>query len=162
MPFDPSRQWLAAGITGLARHREWDAVATADAPGVAGDEIEFVALPDGRVLVETTTSELDPAPLAGALASSLEPPYRALGVRRPELWVVGALALDVVELEIDARGDSVEVVRDDAGLRVRVDGLPSLDTFRELERMGAARARSYVVRAQRLDGPLFEVEVEAL
>jgi hypothetical protein len=162
MPFDPSRQWLAAGITGLARHREWDAVATVDAPGVAGDEVEFVALPDGRVLVEATTSELDPAPLAGALAGSLESPYRALAVRRPELWVVGALALDVVELAADARGDSVEVVRDDAGLRVRVDGLPSLDAFRELERIGAARAPSYVVRAQRLDGALFEVEVEAL
>src|SRR4029450_5135589 len=111
-------------ITGLARHREWDAVATVDAPGVAGDEVEFVALPDGRVLVEATTSKLDPGVWAGALAGSLEPPYRALGVRRPELWVVGALALDVVELATDARGSAVEVVRDEAGLRVRVDGLP--------------------------------------
>mgnify|MGYP006173798901 CR=1 FL=1 len=28
---DPAREWLAAGITGLARGREWDAVATAEA-----------------------------------------------------------------------------------------------------------------------------------
>ena len=30
-PIDPGSHWLEAGITGLARQREWDAVATADA-----------------------------------------------------------------------------------------------------------------------------------
>jgi len=162
MSLDPSRQWLAAGITGLARHREWDAVTTVAAGGAAGDEVELVALPGGRLLVEATTSEVDPALLAAALAGSIEPPYRALEVRRQELWVVGALALEVVELAADVRGDAVEVVRDETGARARIDGLPSLAVPPELERTGAARSNEYVVRAQRLDGRLFEVEVEAL
>jgi hypothetical protein len=162
MSLDPSRQWLAAGITGLARQREWDAVVTCVAPGASGDEVEFVALPGGRVLVEATTSGSDAAPLVAALTSSIEPPYRAVGVRRPELWVVGAIALEVVELANEVRGDAVEVVGDDAGVRVRVDGLPSLDAVPELVRIGKARAQFYVVRAQRLDGRLFEVSVEAL
>jgi len=161
MSLDPSRQWLAAGITGLARHREWDAVTTVAAGGAAGDEVELVALPGGRLLVEATTSEVA-ALLAAALAGSIEPHYRALGVRRPELWVVGALALEVVELAADVRGDAVEVVRDETGARARIDGLPSLAVPPELERTGAARSNEYVVRAQRLDGRLFEVEVEAL
>jgi hypothetical protein len=162
MSLDPSRQWLAAGITGLARQREWDAMVTVSAPGAGGDEVEFVVLPDGALVVEATTSQVDPALLADALAGAVEPPYRALGVRRPELWVVGALALEVVSIGRDVRGDSVEVVRDEAGARIRIDGLPSLDAMPELERLGEARAQSYVVRAQRLAGQHFEVEVEPL
>ena len=37
---------------GIARPREWDAVVTADAPGLRGDAVVFVALPDGELLVE--------------------------------------------------------------------------------------------------------------
>jgi hypothetical protein len=162
MSLDPSRQWLAAGITGLARHREWDAVVTTAAPGAVGDEIEFVALPAGRLLVERVTADVDPALLAESLIGSLEPPYRALGVRRPELWVLGAVAIEVVELAEDPRGDEIEVVKDAAGTRVRVDGLPSLVGVPELERIGSARSAAHVVRAQRLTQSLFEIEVEAL
>jgi len=50
-PIDPGSHWLEAGITGLPRQKEWDAVATSDAPGTVGDEVEFVALSDGRLLV---------------------------------------------------------------------------------------------------------------
>jgi hypothetical protein len=117
-------------------------------------------LPEHQV-VERTTSQTEPALLTAALAGVLEPPYRALCIRRPELWVIGAVALDVVELA-DVRGDDVEVVRDDEGVRVRVDGLPSLERVPELERFGERRGRDYVVRAQRLAEALFEVEVEAL
>ena len=52
MPVDPGRHWLEAGITGIARVREWDAVVTVSASGVPGDEAEFVALPDGRLVGE--------------------------------------------------------------------------------------------------------------
>lgn len=162
MSLDPSRQWLAAGITGLARQREWDAVVTTAAPGAVGDEIEFVALAAERLLVERATAEVDPALLAESLIGSLEPPYRALGVRRPELWVVGAVAIEVVELAEDPRGDEIEVVSDAAGTRVRVDGLPSLVGVPELERIGAARSAAHVVRAQRLTESFFEIEVEPL
>jgi hypothetical protein len=159
---DPSRQWLAAGITGLARYREWDAVVTASAPGSAGDEIELVALADGVFLVERKTTDVDPQPLLAALAGVVEPPYRALGIRRPELWVVGAVGLEVVALGDDLRGSEIEVVRDEAGVRVRIDGLPAPEQVPELEGLGEARGGSYVVRARRLKGTLFEVEVEAL
>jgi hypothetical protein len=159
---DPSRQWLAAGITGLARHREWDAVVTTVAPGEVGDEVEFVVLEAGRLLVERATGVVDAARLAESLVDVLEPPYRALGVRRPELWVIGSVAIEVVDLSDDLRGDEIEVVTDDAGTRVRVDGLPSLDSAPALERIGAARSPAYVVRAQRLVESLFEIEVEPL
>jgi hypothetical protein len=162
MALDPSRQWLAAGITGLARHREWDAVVTTPAPGAPGDEIELTVLPDGELLVERSTTELDATPLAAALVGALAPPYRALAVRRSELWVVGAVSIATVDLTEDIRGDDVEVVQDEAGLRVRIDGRPALERLPELERLGEARAASYVVRARRLAGAVFEIEVEPL
>ncbi len=162
MPLDPGKHWLEAGITGLARPREWDAVATSESPGTEGDEAEFVALPDGRLLVEGSPSGFDPAPLAAALAGSIVPPYRAVGVRRPELWVVGACAIQVLEVTDDLGGDKVEVVQSADELAVRVDGVTSLTHLPQLEQLGAARWEKYVVRARRLAGRLFEIEVEPL
>ena len=109
LPLDPGRHWLEAGITGLARQREWDAVATAEGPGAPGDETQFVALQDGRLLIESGPSRFDAAALAEALEGSLDPPYRAYAVRRDELWAVGATAIEVARLEPDPRGEDLEL-----------------------------------------------------
>jgi hypothetical protein len=162
VPLDPGRHWLEAGITGLARPREWDAVATVELPGDPGDEAVFVALSDGRLLIEACPSGFDADPLAAALAGAIEPPYRAVAVRRPELWAVGACAIQVVQLVEDPGGDSVEIVRSADGVATRIGGVPSLATLPQLEGMGSGRFATYVVRARRLVGPLFEVEVEPL
>lgn len=162
MPLDPGRHWLAAGITGIPRQREWDAVATAQGPGSPGDEAEFVVLSDGRVLAETAPSGFDAAPLVTALAGSIDPPYRAVGLRRPKLWAVGARVIRVLELPRDRQGDVLEVVRNADGLSIRVDGLPSLTPVPELEQLGTARFATFVARAERLTDALFEVEVEPL
>lgn len=162
MPLDPARHWLAAGITGLARQREWDVVVTTEGPGSPGDETQFVHLAGGRLLVESASEGMEPESLAAALEGSIEAPYRAVGVRRPRLWAVGACSIEVVELEQDPLGETVEVVRDDSGLKLRIDGLPSLEHLPELERLGEARSATYVVRARRLDGRIFEVEIEPL
>lgn len=160
-PVDPGKHWLEAGITGLARQREWDAVATAEAPGSAGDEVEFVALADGRLLVHAGPDGFDPGPLAAGLEGAIERPYRAVGVRREELWAVGASAIETAELFLDD-GDEFELVRNADGMSLRVDGTPAAKVVPELERLGEARAATYVVRASRLMGALFEIEVEPL
>jgi hypothetical protein len=158
MPLDPAREWLAAGITGLARGREWDAVALADAPETAGEELEFVALPDGRLLADA----VDATPFAAALAGAIEPPYRAVAVRRDDVWAVGGRSIRVFELGAELGGDSVEIVHNADGMSLRVDGIPSNAKVPELEALGASRFATFVVRAHRLDGALFEVEVEPL
>jgi hypothetical protein len=161
-PVDPGNHWLEAGITGLARQREWDAVATVEAPGAPGDEAEFVALADGRVLVDAGPAGFDCEPLAAALEGSIERPYRALALRRPELWTIGARSIAVAELQRDPDGDVLELVRTADGVTLQIDGLPSLTHMPELEELGAARFPTFVVRVQRLEGKLFEVEVEPL
>jgi hypothetical protein len=163
MPLDPAREWLAAGITGLARGREWDAVATLQAAGVAGDELAFVALPDGT-FVHESSSDANPAPFAAALSESISPPYRALAVRRPELWAVGAVAIEVQRLDPDPRGDELELVRSQSGLELSIDGVPAEPTQASaLERIANARVPgAFAAHGHRLRGDLWELSVLAL
>lgn len=161
MPLDPGSHWLEAGITGLARQREWDVVATAEAPGTPGDEAQFVALGDGRLLVEDGPADFDPVPLGGALEGAIEAPYRAVAVRRSEQWAVGACTIEVVRLEPDPRGDELELTWDGSSLALVVDGVPAGSSNADaLERLAAAREDGpYAAHAQRLEGSLWEVRV---
>jgi hypothetical protein len=159
LPHDPGPHWGEVGIHGLHRQREWDAVVTVEADGVTGDERAFVALTDGRLVAE------DDAGDATAIASriSTPPPYRARAVRRDErTWVVAVRRIDTVELSDDPGGDFVELAWDGAERTVRIDGEPTLAGVPELERLGAARGRAYVVTASRLEGAVWEVSVALL
>ncbi|MGH3135122.1 MAG: hypothetical protein ACRDPV_01340 [Gaiellaceae bacterium] len=163
-PIDPGNHWLEAGITGLARQREWDAVATSEAPGTPGDEAEFVALADGRLLVDAGPDGFDPAPLAAVLEGAIDRPYRALAVRRPELWTVGASAIETARLDPDPRGDDLELAWDGAALSLIADGMPAdPSTAAALERLATSReSGAYAAHAGRLEGDLFEISVLAL
>jgi hypothetical protein len=163
-PIDPGEHWLEAGITGLPRQREWDAVATAEAPGTPGDEAEFVALDDGRLLVEEAPDGFDPAPLAAALAGAIAPPYRASAMRRPELWAVGAMAIEVARLDPDPDGDDLELTWDGSMLALVVDGRPfDPSAAPALERIASDReSGAYAAHAHRLEGNVFELLVLAL
>jgi len=163
-PIDPGNHWLEAGITGLARQREWDAVATSDAPGTPGDEAAFVALADGRLLVDAGPDNFDPEPLAAALEGALERPYRALAMRRPEMWAVGASEIETARLDPDPRGNDLELTWDGATLALVADGMPAdPSSAAALERLAAAReSGAYAAHAGRLDGDLFEISILAL
>jgi hypothetical protein len=163
-PVDPGEHWLAAGITGLPRQREWDAVATSDVSGDEGVEVEFVALPDGRLILEEAPSGFDASPLAAALEGSIEPPYRASAFRRPELWAVGATKIEVARLDPDPHGDDLELTWDGATLALTEDGRPaSPGGASALEAIARTRERgAYAAGAHRLEGDLFEISVLAL
>jgi hypothetical protein len=164
MPLDPGREWLAAGITGLQRQREWDAVATATLDGVvAGDEVAFVALADGTFVLEAD-GDPDPTPFAAALGDDIAPPYRALAVRRPEMWAVGAVAIEVERLDPDPRGSELELTWNGSEVLLTIDDLPA-DPGRAsaLERIASARVDgAYAAHAHRLRGDVWELSVLAL
>ncbi len=164
MPLDPGKDWLAAGITGLPRQREWDAVATVEASGVPGEEASFVALADGGFVVEAAPDEFDPAPLAAALESRIAPPYRAVAHRRPEVWAVGARAIEVARLAPDPDGDELELTWNGSALALTVDRMPAgPERAAALERIAAAREPGpYAAHAHRLRGDLWEISVLAL
>jgi hypothetical protein len=150
------------GVHAPGRPRRWDAVVTAEAPDVEGDEIVFSALPDGSLVV-AAGRDAAVEPLAGALEAELAPPYRAHAVRRTDaLWVVGAVATEVLEVREAVEGDEIELVMRDGERSLVVDGERVFGSVPTLERHAAGRHDSYVARAERLDGDLWEVEVLAL
>lgn len=150
-----------AGIHGLHRLREWDAVLTVGAPDLGGDHAVFVALPDGTVLVEEGDGDFEP--LAGAVEAELEPPYRAEAVRRhEELWAVAARTIEVVEFAEDPGGDELTLTVRNGERELFVDDVRTFGGCRALERLVEGRFDSYAVRAARLDGDLWEVDVSPL
>jgi hypothetical protein len=163
MPLDPGREWLAAGITGLQRQREWDVVATVDGDGAPGDEVEFVGLADGTFVVESEGSA-GPEPFAAALGESIEAPYRALAVRRPEMWAVGAVAIEVERLDPDPRGAELELTWNGSELELTIDDVPAdASGAAALERIASERMDgAYAAHAHRLRGDLWEISVLAL
>ena len=166
-PHDPGPRWGEVGIHGIARPREWDAVVNAEAPRLGVGQLEFVTLPDGTLVVDDDVQgELEPGsldPLAAALESQLAPPYRAEAVwRGGSSWGVAARRIEVAELPPEVEGDELvlSVAGDERSLTV--DGQVSRARIPALERLGAARGESFVVRAQRLAEQAWEIEVSLL
>jgi len=149
---EPRAPWREVGIHGMQRAREWDVTVTTEAAGIEGDAATFVVLPDGSVLVEEgPDSSLQP--LADAVERELPPPYRARAARqRGDLWAVQARRLEVVKIRNDPDGDTIELTSDS----LLVDGKRAFGSVPELE------GRGDVVRAERLDGDLWEVRASPL
>lgn len=151
---EPARpSWDHAGVHGIPRPRRWDAVATVEAPGLTGDQREFVLLADGTLLGEESDVIL-------AEAVAAEPPFRAQAIRRDgDLWAVGANRIVVVELDDDPGGESIELAVHQGERTLLVDGARVFGSVPALERLLDGDG---AVRAERLDDNLWEVAVAAL
>lgn len=161
-PIDPRHPfWQVVGIHGIPREREWDDVASAEAPGLPGDEVEFVALADGSLVVDEDVPEGTLAPLDDAL--SLPEPYHAFGLRQSEdVWSVAAKRVQVVEVPEDVPGDEIQFVVSEETRTLIVDDVESKASIPSLEAFAAGQFGSFVVNASRLDDLLWEVTVTPL
>ncbi|HTS72923.1 MAG TPA: hypothetical protein VMG74_04365 [Gaiellaceae bacterium] len=158
---EPGSRSGLTGVDGVPRPRRWDAVAPAQAPGLTGNEVHFVALPNGDLVVDENQPENTLAPLAEAIEQTLRPPYRAEAIRRDgESWGVAARRIEVAVFEAD--GDELEVVANDDGRTLVVDGEQAFGGVPELQRIGERQGITYVVRARRLEGTFWEVEAHPL
>jgi hypothetical protein len=145
------------GIHGIPRERQYDAVATTDAPDAVGDSARFVGLEDGSLLIEEGDGDL--TSLADAIEHEIARPYRATAVRRGETtWAIAAHRLRVIELP-EPGGDEIELVLNGEEKTLVVDRNRSFGTMPELEQLADGNA---VIRAARLDGALWEVRVDPL
>jgi len=158
-PIDPRHPfWQVVGIHGIPREREWDAVASAEAPGLPGDEVEFVALEDGSLVVDEDVPDGTLGPLADAL--SLPAPYHAFGLRQEaDIWTVAARQVHVLEVPEEVDGDELQLVVTDETRTLLVDDLPSSVPVPSFEAFAAEQFGSFVLRASRLDDLLWEVTV---
>jgi hypothetical protein len=143
--------------------RQWDAVGTAEAPGLPGDTLDFAALPDGTILVEDELPEDALSPLVEVVEQALAPPYRARAVRTDgALWAVAANAIRVVEVTAEIPGDTVSLAVQDGERTLLVDERPAWESIPAFEQHGAAVHADFVLSAERLDGNLWAVEVNPL
>jgi len=150
------------GIHGVPRARRWDAVASAEAPGLRGDLVHFVALADGTLVVDEDEPDDSLAPLADAIEGVIAPPYRAEAVRQgAATWAVAGSRIVVVEAP-GLKGDEAQLVATREGRVLQVDGRTTLASAPTLQRAGEAQGSEYVVRATRLDGDLWEVDATPL
>ena len=150
------------GIHGLARSRRWDAVVTAEVPGLAGETHAFVVLADRTLLPLDDEAAEVLAPLAAALGDAVERPYRAEAVARGGgRWAVGAVRTRVEELH-GVAATEIELAVRDGRRSASVDGRPVFGPFPVLERIAAAERGDVVVRAWRLAGDSWEVEISPL
>jgi len=163
-PLDPDHPLQQiAGIHGVPRPREWDAVASAEAPGVPGGELEFVVLEDGTLVVDEDLPEGVLSPLADALEITIEPPYHAYARRREQdIWAVAAFVVDVVEVPEELPGDTVSISVQDGLRESLVGGQPYGYRIQSLEQFAEADFEAYVLEGTRIDGELWEVTVSPL
>jgi hypothetical protein len=143
--------------------REWDATAVVDAPGLEGNEVSFVALPDGSLVVDEEVGDESLSPLADGIEEQLPPSYRARGIRRDgDVWAVAANAIEVADLGPDVEGDEIELVSRAGERTLTVDGARSFGGVPELEQLAEKHSPDYVAHASRIDGNLWEVQVSPL
>lgn len=147
---DPRPAWQETGIHGIHRPREWDVTLSTDADAAEGSRVTFVALPDQSLLVEDGDVP-DATPLAERVERELPAPYRARAVRAG-VWMIQAKKIEVVTIPDGPEGDTIEWSADG----VLVDGARVFGSIPALENRGD------VVRAERLDGELWEVQAETL
>ena len=156
----PLFERLSGEVT-APRPRRWDAVVSAEAPDVGGEEVDFVTLPDGSLIVDDEQGEGDLTPLAEAVETQLAAPYRAHGIRRGErVWAVAGRRIEVASFE--AEGDEITLSEHGGDRTLTVDGTQAFGGVPELERIGRLEGDAYVVRARRLDGDLWEVSADPL
>jgi hypothetical protein len=162
-PLDPlARRFVDSDSRAVThRLREWDVVASANAPAVPGSELSFVALPGGALVVEDDVGDADLGPLAAAVEARLQPPYRARAVRQSDrLWAVSANRIEIARLPLEA--DVVDLTVHDDVRTLRVDGERTRRSVAELERLGEREGSAYAVHAERIDDDLWEVRVSPL
>jgi hypothetical protein len=150
-------------VHGIPREREWDAVASAQAPGLPGEELEYVALEDGTLVVDEDVPDGALAPLADALEGRIGAPYHGYAFwKQDDVWTVAAKRVQVVEVPEDVPGDEVELAVNDGSRSIVVDGEKSSADIPSLEAFAAQQFCSFVLHASRLDDTLWEVTVLAL
>jgi hypothetical protein len=138
-------------------------VASAEAPGLPGDELDFVVLADGTLIVDEDLPENVLSPLADALENTISPPYHALAVHREgDVWSAAAMEVEVVEVPEEVPGDEVALAVQGDDRTLAVDDERSSAQIPTLEAFGRARFDAFVLHASRLDDGLFEVTVNPL
>jgi hypothetical protein len=147
-----------AGVTGVGAGRTWDAVVSAHAPDLTGDAVTFTALEDRTLVVDQDVPDGSLAPVAESLEQMVEPPYRAAARRTDaDVWTAVAESVRIVELP-GLEADDVDLTVVDGERTLTIGGEPTIHPLPALDAL-AEQHDSVALRAERVDGELFAVDV---
>jgi hypothetical protein len=150
------------GVSGAPRPNAWDAVAIGEAPGLTGDEVHFVTLEDGSIVVEEDVPDGTLDPLAEAVEKELARPYEAEAARQDgDVWGVGANSAEVATLPAEIAGDQIELSRYEGATTCLVDGRPQA-ALPELLAVGERYGDEFSLTARRLDDTTWVVRADPL
>jgi hypothetical protein len=159
--FDGNVKTGEVGLHGVPRPRRWDVVIAAEAQ-LPAEQVHFAALPDGTLIVDEDVPERALAPLAEAVEEQLQPPYRAEGTWRGDgLWAIGASAIEVAHVREEIAGETIQLAVQGGERALEIDGMRTFGTVPSLEAL-ARGLPAYVLRAERLDGELWEIRLAPL
>ncbi len=176
-PIDPRAfRWVEAGVSGLARSRDWDTVELVALPELAEhplEEFRFGALADGTLVIDGDgVDEVVAERLGRRLSETLDGPYEAVAARQTRLdWSVAARVLRIEELTLPAleSGEIVVALGPDGETTVVVDGVEPDGASDDLAfavelllELGSRRFPSFVVRARRTVGDRWGISVDPL
>jgi hypothetical protein len=165
--------WVEAGVSGIARAREWDETALVQAPslrGYADREIEFRVFADGTVVGDVPPEAI--GELTGELG--LNPPLVVRAIRQGDsAWTVGVLQLESVlvslptgiaamSLEVAVPPDGVTTLSVDGEIAGEAPDGPEGEALATLESLGAARFQAFVARADRVEDGRWELTIDPL
>ena len=142
-------------VAGTARWR-------AEAP--QGDEVEFVVLPDGSLIVDHATRNAPVDSVAEAVeCDHLTPPYRAKATRSGVgPWKVKAHPIDAVELP-GLEGAELKLSVNEGSRTLGSGGDPNDSVLGPLDELAARKGiDNYVVQATRLNQDVWEARVSPL
>ena len=177
-PIDPrALRWVEAGVSGLARSRDWDRVELVTIAELADEpleEFQFGVLADGTVVGQgppgVAAGILER--LAACLSDALDGPYEAVAARRTRLeWSLAARALRIEELVLPplAADEILVAVSPDGEPTVLVDGEEPDAPSNELDAatarllaLGRERFDSFVIRARRARNDRWAISVDPL
>ena len=129
-----------------------------------GSRVVFVHARPGLARLREGDAEGAVRCALAALEGVLPPPYRAAAVRREgDVWAVGAAAIEVADLPADIEGEELTLtVTHEGEHELTVDGRPGVAGVHELAERVRGGHDAFVLRALRIEGSLWEIEVDPL
>lgn len=167
--------WVEAGVSGIPRRREWDAVGVVELPELELfelGELSFRRLEGGAIDSPPGIPVEALERIAEELEQTIQPPYLAVATRHGRLeWSAGArkLRLRPIELPAGLEAESLSVaVAPDGRLSFLVDGeepaeisAPVRAALEKLEQQGREQFAAFVATAE-LVGERWELVVDPL
>jgi len=96
------------GMNAIPRPAAGDAVVTAEAPGIPGDEVGFVTLEDGTLIAAAAIPDGVLFPLATEIEKIIDPPYEAEARRIvDDNWGVAATEVEIVDVDAGSPGETL-------------------------------------------------------